>query len=255
MSLWTLPLGILVGIVMGSLGGGGAILTIPLLVYVLHQSPHAATEGSLLIIGISSLIGLWPHHRTGRVRWVDGALFGALGIVGSMMGSAASTQVEGEVLMALFSVLLLVVAWLMFRARARGRSGGGGQARPFWQLLLTATGVGLLTGFFGVGGGFAVVPALTLVLGFAMKEAIATSLLVIAINSATALASRLTIGVALDWGVVVPFAVGASLGSLAGGRVARLADPRQLQFAFACLLVLLALFVGAQNIPAALHLL
>lgn len=250
MTWWILPLGLLVGAIMGSLGGGGAILTVPLLVYLLHQSPHAATEGSLVIIAISSLIGLWPHARDGRVRWLDGALFGALGIVGSMAGSAAASRISGPVLLSLFSVLLLVVAGLMFRSGRRGRADGSGAARPFWQLLLTATGVGLLTGFFGVGGGFAVVPALVLVLGFPVREAIATSLLVISINCLTALASRLAIGVQLDWGVILPFAAGASLGSLAGGRIARRANPRTLQFAFACLLVCLSVFIGAQNIPA-----
>ncbi|MEL4504699.1 sulfite exporter TauE/SafE family protein [Luteococcus sp. H138] len=250
MTWWTLPLGMVVGAVMGSLGGGGAILTVPLLVYLLHQSPHVATEGSLVIIAISSLVGLWPHARGGRVRWFDGALFGALGIVGSMAGSAAASRVPGAVLLSLFSVLLLVVAGLMFRSGRRGRSDGAGVPRPFWQLLLTATAVGMLTGFFGVGGGFAVVPALILVLGFPVRQAIGTSLLVIAINCLTALGSRLAIGVHLDWAVILPFAVGASLGSLAGGRIARLADPRHLQFAFACLLVGLSLWIGVQNIPA-----
>ncbi|MEL4356591.1 MULTISPECIES: sulfite exporter TauE/SafE family protein [unclassified Luteococcus] len=249
MAWWTLPFGLLVGLVMGSLGGGGAILTVPLLVYLLHQSPHAAAEGSLVIIAISSLIGLWPHARAGRVRWLDGLVFGALGIVGSMVGSAAAARIPGELLLSLFSALLLVVAGVMLRSRRRGRPDGSGVARPFWQLLLTATGVGLLTGFFGVGGGFAVVPALILVLGFGVREAIATSLLVIAINCLTALASRLAIGVHLDWAVILPFALGASAGSLGGARIARRADPAALQLAFAWLLVLLSVVIGAQNIP------
>ncbi|MGO4956607.1 sulfite exporter TauE/SafE family protein [Luteococcus sp. Sow4_B9] len=251
---WTAPLGLLVGAVMGSLGGGGAIITIPLLVYLLHQDPHAASEGSLVIVGLSSLIGLYPHVRGGRVRWRDGAVFGALGIVGSIVGSAASARMDGQLLLALFSVLLLVVASLMFRTWFRGRGGNdtARPAKPFGHLLLTATGVGMLTGFFGVGGGFAVVPALTLVLGFPISQAIATSLLVIAINCATALASRFTIGLHVDWGIVLPFALAACVGSVTGGWFTRTARPRSLQFAFACLLVVLALWIGGQSITGLL---
>lgn len=246
---WALPLGLVIGAVMGSLGGGGAILTIPLLVYVLHQDPHSATVGSLVIVAISSLVALAPHAR--RVQWRDGVVFGGMGILGSMLGSAAAVRVQAAVLMSLFSVLLLAVAWLMLKRRSRSTTGPApaGERRGFWPLLATASGVGLLTGFFGVGGGFAVMPALTLVLGFTIHQAVATSLLVICINCVSALASRAGVGIELDWGVVLPFAVGASLGSLAGGRIARLLDPRILQLAFACLLVLLSLWIGAQNIP------
>ncbi|GAA1391019.1 sulfite exporter TauE/SafE family protein [Luteococcus peritonei] len=242
---WALPLGLVIGAVMGSLGGGGAILTIPLLVYVLHQEPHAATLGSLVIVAISSVVGLLPHAR--RVQWRDGAVFGGMGIVGSMLGTAAAVRIPAELLMSLFAVLLLVVAGLMLRRR--GAAAATPVRRGFWPLLATATGVGMLTGFFGVGGGFAVVPALTLVLGFTMHQAIATSLLVICINCLTALASRVGSGIGLDWGVVLPFAVGASLGSLVGGRLTRGIDPRTLQLAFACLLVGLSLWIGGQNIP------
>ena len=244
---WALPLGLVIGAVMGSLGGGGAILTIPLLVYVLHQDPHAATLGSLVIVGISSVIGLVPHAR--RVQWRDGIVFGGMGILGSMLGSIAAVRFPAALLMSLFSALLLVVATLMLRRGRRSAPTPLQARRGFWALLGTATGVGLLTGFFGVGGGFAVVPALTMVLGFTIHQAIATSLLVICINCASALASRVGVGLDLDWGVVLPFAVGASLGSLAGGRLTRLLDPRTLQLAFACLLVALALWIGSQNLP------
>ncbi|WP_420176243.1 sulfite exporter TauE/SafE family protein [Luteococcus sp. OSA5] len=249
---WILPLGLFVGAVMGSLGGGGAIITIPLLVYLLGQSPHAATEGSLVIVGISSLIGLLPHARAGRVRWRDGAIFGALGIVGSIVGSTASSTIDGRLLLGLFSILLLVVASLMLRRWRRGRGGGATvyPARSFGAVLLTATGVGLLTGFFGVGGGFAVVPALTLVLGVPITQAIATSLLVISINCVTALASRVTIGLHLDLQVVLPFAVAASVGSVLGGWLTRDARPRTLQLAFACLLLVLAVWIGSQSLLA-----
>lgn len=253
--LWALPLGLGVGATLGALGGGGAILTVPALVYLLDQDPRVATAGSLIIVGLSSLVGLLPHHRAGNVRVAQGLVFGLLGIVGSIGGSALSRQVDPAVLMVAFALLMFVVAAVMVR-RLRG-SGGTVAAPPrpatagrVLLLVGTATGVGLLTGFFGVGGGFAVVPALTLVLGFPMRAAVGTSLLVIAVNSATALGARAALGMeGLDWPLVGTFAVAAVVGSLLGVRVSARANPRHLTIAFVVMLVVIAAFMLAQNLP------
>lgn len=255
--LWALPLGLGVGLTLGALGGGGAILTVPALVYLLGQEPLAATTGSLVIVGASALFGLIPHQRAGNVRARQGLTFGLAGIVGSFGGSALSRQVDPTVLLVAFAALMLVVALLMAHRLWRGRGATGTRdtpssspARRLALLLATATGVGLLTGFFGVGGGFAVVPALTLVLGFPIRAAVGTSLLVIAVNSATALASRLVLGLeGLDWPLVGTFALGAVIGSLLGGRVSAKADPRHLTVAFIALLVAIAAFMLTQNLP------
>ncbi|HET7326853.1 MAG TPA: sulfite exporter TauE/SafE family protein, partial [Nocardioidaceae bacterium] len=206
MSLLALPLGQLIGLSLGALGGGGSILTVPALVYGLDQDPHTATTSSLLIVGATSLIALVPHARGGRVRTGQGIAFGVLGVGGSLVGSRLSAAVPTRVLLLAFAVLILLVAALMLR-RARQHTPAGPPApdrrqpiltvRPLRchrhriaQVLVAATVVGLLTGFFGVGGGFVLVPALVLALGFSMPTAVGTSLLVIAINSATALAFR-----------------------------------------------------------------
>lgn len=267
MSPLVLPIGLLIGLSLGALGGGGSILTVPALVYLLGQNPHQATTGSLLIVGITSLIALIPHARGGNVRLGQGLTFGALGAAGSFAGSAAAAHVRPALLLTAFAALMLVVATLMIRRSLRGSSGqepdGTEQTEPMLTLrpltcacprvakvVTTATAVGLLTGFFGVGGGFALVPALVLALEFSMPVAVGTSLLVIAVNSATALAARATSGMHLDWTVIAAFTAAAIAGSLLGGRVAARVSPRHLTRAFAVLLLAVALYTAARSAPA-----
>lgn len=265
----------------------------PALVYVLGQDPRTATTSSLLIVGATSLIALIPHARAGRVRFGQGLLFGALGTAGSLAGTALSATVPPQVLLTAFAALMLLVAALMLRRSSRtvggrradddadgsnvpdvtnGAAGAGfgdpslvplATLRPLTcacprvaKLLVTATVVGAMTGFFGVGGGFVLVPALVLALVFPMPVAVGTSLLVIAVNSATALAGRLagpgpqTVGAHLDWAVIAVFTAAAVLGSLAGSRIASRTNPARLARAFAVLLVAVALYTAARSIPA-----
>jgi uncharacterized membrane protein YfcA len=264
--IWlAIPLGLAIGLSLGALGGGGSILTVPALVYLLDQSPRSATTGSLLIVGITSLSGMLTHARAGRVRVVQGVVFGVLGIAGSWAGSKLSATVAPQVLLAAFSGLMLVVAAIMFQRSRRGGRGDGGDddeagpvvtLRPLachcpraLKVLVTATAVGLLTGFFGVGGGFAVVPALVLSLGFSMPVAVGTSLLVISINSASALAARFGTGIDLDWPLIAAFTAAAIVGSLLGGRVASRVRPVTLTRAFTVLLVLVAVYTAARSVP------
>ena len=189
MAPWLIPFALVVGVVLGALGGGGAILTVPVLTSLVGLTPAQATTASLVIVGSSSLLGLVPHARAGRVRVREGGVFGLLGVVGAAVGSRLSILVPGPVLMSAFSVLLLVVAVVMGR-RARRTDLPQVRERGWGVRVLAASAVGLLTGFFGVGGGFVVVPALTLVLGLPMSVAAGTSLLVVAINSASSLLTR-----------------------------------------------------------------
>ncbi len=271
MPLLAIPLGLLIGLTLGALGGGGSILTVPALVYVLGQEPRTATTSSLLIVGASSMIALLPHARSGRVRFGQGLLIGALGTAGSLLGTHLSARVAPEVLLTAFAALMLAVATLMLRRTSGSPDTANGatdtSAHPLlslrprftadWPRLLkllgTATAVGLLTGFFGVGGGFAVVPALVLVLGYPMPVAVGTSLVVITINSLTALAARVgTGGDHLDWSIIGLFTAAAIAGSLLGGRLASRLDPRHLTRGFAVLLVLVALYTAARSVPALL---
>jgi uncharacterized protein len=265
-----IPVGLLIGLSLGALGGGGSILTVPALVYLFGQGSRAATTGSLLIVGVTSVIGMIPHRRAARVSVAQGLVFGILGVAGSYVGSLLSAAVRQDVLLAGFSVLMLAVAALMTRRRrAQARLASAGSlavavgARPILTIrptvgcdcrraatvVLTASAVGLLTGFFGVGGGFAVVPALVLALGVSMPVAVGTSLLVIAINSFSALLFRLGQGVTLDWWVIGGFTMSGVVGSLAGSRVVSRVGPARLNLAFTLLLVVVALYTAARSFP------
>ncbi len=269
-----IPAGLLIGLSLGALGGGGSILTVPVLVYLLHQSPHAATAGSLLIVGITAAGGMIAHQRAGRVRLAPGIAFGVLGVAGAYAGTRLSSSIPPGLLLSLFAGLMLVAAAAMLRRRrgtasqheraagspsAAGRApgrrmawprpGGRAAARRGLKIIAAATGVGLLTGFFGVGGGFVIVPALVLALGFEMPVAVGTSLLVIAINSAAAFASRLGGHVHLDWPLLGVFTVAALAGTLAGNRVASQVDASRLTAAFTILLVAVAAYSLTRSLP------
>ena len=248
------PAGLLIGVLLGALGGGGSILTVPVLVYLLGQEPHAATTGALLIVGITAAAGMIAHWRAGRVRLAPGIAFGVLGVAGSYAGTRLSSSVPPDLLLSLFAGLLLAAAVAMLRrrpgtARRRERAGGSTIGRRILKITAAATGVGLLTGFFGVGGGFVIVPALVLVLGFGMPAAVGTSLLVIAINSAAALAARLGGPVALDWPLLGVFTAAALAGALAGNRLASRVDPARLGTAFTVLLIAVAAYSLARSLP------
>lgn len=251
--------GLLIGLVIGGLGGGGSILGVPVFVYLFGQETQIAMAGALVVVAVSSLTALLTHARAGRVRWGAGVTFGVLGILGSLLGSGLSRQVDDDLLLVGFAALLLVVAALMVRRSGRS-AGGSAEPRELdiepgvlsesrhhgLRLFGAASVVGLLTGFFGVGGGFMAVPALVLALELPMTAAIGTSLLVITINSVSALTSRLAAGIHPEWSVVVPFTAAAALASIVGALLAHRLPAKVLGRAFAGLLVVVALWTGGQ---------
>ncbi|QOK22729.1 sulfite exporter TauE/SafE family protein [Janibacter indicus] len=263
--LAVIPLGLAIGLSLGALGGGGSILAVPVLVHLLGQGPVAATTSSLVIVGITAALSLPAHHRAGRVRLGQGLTFGLLGVGGAVAGSAASRAVEPDVLMTAFAVLMTVVAVLMLRRGTRPEPDLGPHepiltlnpvtcACPrLVKLVVAASLVGLLTGFLGVGGGFVVVPALVMVLGFPMPVAVGTSLLVIAVNSATSLVARFQHGAGdLDWPLILGFAAAAVVGSLLGSRVADRIPAHRLSRAFAVLVLGVAALTATQALPGLL---
>ena len=266
------PLGFLVGLSLGALGGGGSILAVPLLVYGAGQDPKAATASSLLLVGMASLVGVIPHWRGGRVRLGTGVVFGLTGVGGSLVGTSVNDRIDPDLLLLGFAVLVLVAAWRMVTGcptctrvgeeRATADAGGGAtgtgagvavrqriDVARVAKVVVAGTGVGFLTGLFGVGGGFVIVPALTLVLGLNMPNAIGTSLVVITINSAVALAARAAT-TSIDWGVTLPFAASAIAGVIVGGRMADTVDATRSLRAFAVLLVAVAVYTGTAALLA-----
>lgn len=259
-ALLAVLVGLGIGLVVGALGAGGGILAVPVLVYLLGQDPHAATASSLVIVGITAAFSIVHHARTGNVAWREGGVFALVSIVGAVLGSRLSVLVPSQMLMVLFGVMLAVVAVVMVRRaiatrRAEdARTGAapevaavsaGGDDRPIsWPaLVITATFTGLLTGFFGVGGGFIVVPMLVIALGLAMRRASGTSLLVMIIVTVAALAARLGTHVEIDWVTTLLFAAGSSVGGILGGPLSAKARPSTLTWAFAVLLGVVALVV------------
>jgi uncharacterized membrane protein YfcA len=273
-SLLASPLGFLIGLSLGALGGGGSILAVPALVYAAGQDPKAATTTSLVLVTITALIGIIPHWRAGHVRLAAGTVFGLAGIGGSLIGSAWNEAVDADVLLFAFSMLMLVAAYAMWRrlkkqtAAPAVRSAGAAAATPerletdppagapirldmatAVKVVIAGSFIGLLTGFFGVGGGFVIVPALVLALGFSMPDAVGTSLIVIAVNSTVALATRLPSG-SIEWGTVIPFTIASLIGVFVGSRLASTRDPSFLQKWFVILLVVVAVYTATSSLLA-----
>jgi len=244
-----LAFGALIGLALGLVGGGGSILTVPILVYAIGQPVHLATTTSLVIVGANALVGVVGHARSGNVLPKTGLAFGAAGFLGAFAGTWLNRRVPGPLLLALFALVMLAAAAAMLRKR-----GGGAtevceryDARGWLTLGLSGLATGFMTGFFGVGGGFVIVPALVLVLGLPMRAAVGTSLLIIALNSASGLVARLGAG-GLDWGVTLLFILGGAAGVAAGVRLAGRLPQRRLTQAFAGLIVLVAAYVLYRSI-------
>ncbi len=270
-----IALGLAVGLSLGALGGGGSTLAVPILVFVAGMQAQDATTASLLVVGAASAIGAWGHYRNGNVRLGAGLAFGAAGIVGSRIGTYLNRSLDEQLLLLAFSALIFFVAIRMYRSvgssspaptpHAGGDGDSGGttvatrttatpttatprtkgidtSARALVELALAATGVGLLTGLFGVGGGFAVVPALALLLGFPAKEAIGTSLVVIAINASIALSMRWGELGGIDWTLVLAFLGTVTAGVIVGSRVAHRLDADKLTRAFSIMLGAVAVY-------------
>lgn len=268
------PLGFLVGLALGALGGGGSILAVPVLVFLVGLSPAAATSTSLVVVGTASLVGAYEHWRSGRVRVGTGVVFGLVGIAGSIAGSTLNRRLDGDLLLLAFAGLTLVAAWRILAgcpscinvdddadvaadAEVAGEAGAGSAVRTLApprtltpgrlaKVALAGTAVGFLTGLFGVGGGFVIVPVLALVLEMPMPSAVGTSLLVIGVNSAVALVPRL--GGGIQWGTTVVFTVAAVTGVMAGKSISDRLDAKSMQRWFAGLLVAVALYTGTRAI-------
>jgi uncharacterized protein len=270
--------GVLIGLSLGALGGGGSILAVPVLVYLLGQDAEQATTGSLVVVGVTSLIGAFAAHRAGNVMLGRGVTFGLVAIGGAAGGAKASAHVSDSVLLAAFAALMLLVGGLMaFRQLRHARASSGaeqsapsdpGPRRPTLddpiiafregfmcdcpravKVLVTATGVGLLTGFLGVGGGFLVVPVLVLALALPMTLAAGTSLVVITLTSAAALAVRAGVGATPDWTLVAVLTTASAAGGLAGARLADHVDTAKLSTAFTVLVLGVAAYTATQALP------
>lgn len=240
-------LGFAIGGSLGLLGGGGSILTVPALVYLVGQSPQVAVITSLAIVGTNSAMGAMFHRTQGTLDWRVALLFGGSGMVAAYFAAGWSKQLSPDLLLVSFATLMLVIGVLLI-VRKTPDHAAGIQDSALWKVLLSGGVVGLLTGILGVGGGFLIVPALVMLLGLPIQKAIGTSLVVIAMNSLAGFMGHWG-DAALDVTSLVVFVAAGLAGTFAGSRLAKRIPAEQLRRVFAVFVIGLAIFLLVDNVP------
>jgi uncharacterized protein len=243
--LLALTLGAGIGLALGLLGGGGSVITVPVLVYAAGVEPAEAVAMSLAVVGGTSLVGAWFKHREKQVHKQAMLMFGSVGMVGAWAGAHLTPLVTPKTLLVLFALLMVNIATIML-LRKESELTPKPQCRPF-RCLLSGLGVGVLTGFLGVGGGFLLVPAMVIFGRLPMKMAVGTSLIVIAFNSFAGLIGH-GLNAHLDWSLTGKFLLVAVIGMLAGNRLAQVIPVARLQKAFAGFVLAVAAFLLLKNL-------
>jgi uncharacterized membrane protein YfcA len=248
-SILALIAALTMGFVLGLLGGGGSILAVPILVFLLGVPAKAAIATSLLVVGTTSAFAVIGHARRGNVVWRTGAIFGAFAMLGSFGGGRLAAFIPGNVLMMLFAALMLVTAIAMLRGRKEETSKAAVPPTqlPIAKVAVEGIVVGGITGLVGAGGGFLVVPALAILGGLDMRKAIGTSLMVIAMKSFAGFAGYAG-HVQIDYGLVGTFVIAAVVGTVLGTQTARLIDASRLRTAFATFVLAMGAFIFAQKL-------
>ena len=248
------PGAVAIGLSLGMLGSGGSILTVPVLVYLVGQPEKVAIAGSLAVVGIISLVSAVPYIRDRLVDWRNVVFFGLPGMAGTYLGAWSSAYVSGAVQLSVFAAVMLAAAWFMLRPFQA--QPGSPTVRSAARVASDGLAVGALTGFVGVGGGFLVVPALVLLGGLSMHRAVATSLVIIALKSASGFVKYVDVldeaGLALDADVIVLVSMVGVVGSLAGVSIARRMATEKLKSWFGMFLIAMGLVILAQSLPGAL---
>jgi len=246
--------GVVVGFSLGMVGGGGSILAVPLLVYLVGVPvPHLAIGTSAVAVAANAAASLIAHARAGNVRWPCASVFAGTGVLGALAGAWAGKMVDGQVLLAAFAGMMIVVALLMLRRREpaeelRVRLNRGNAP----ALVGTGLGVGMLSGFFGIGGGFLIVPGLILATGMPMLQAVGTSLVAVTAFGLTTAGSYAAAGL-VDWTLAGVFVAGGVLGSLLGTQAGRRLSRRRglLTRVFAGLILVVAAYMLARSLGMA----
>lgn len=243
--------GIAIGLSLGMLGGGGSILTVPVLVFALGQPVRDAVPTSLWVVGGSSLAGALSHLRGGKLPWRSALMFGAAGIAGSFAGAWVNHRLEADFVLLGFALFMVLAAVAMLRKRRESDTLESARScenawreRPL-MVLVVGAGVGAITGLFGVGGGFILVPAWTLAMGCPVQVSVGASLVVIVLNAFGGLISHMGVG-SVDLDVAVPFTLAAVIGAVVGGRLTTRVDSERLSRSFAYLVMGVAVFVIVQ---------
>lgn len=248
MLLLAAALSLAIGVVLGMLGGGGAILTLPMLVYLVHVEAKTAIATSLFVVGATSAASVLMHARSGGVKWKTGMIFGAAAMTGAFGGGCLAGFVEGATLLVVFAVLMVASAVAMLR-RSRTKAAAAASQLAIGRTLFLGALVGVISGLVGAGGGFLIVPTLTLFGGLAIREAIGTSLFVIALQSFAGFAGHLA-HVDLDWTLVLAITTACVAGAVAGASIGKKVSAAVLRKGFAWLVLAMGLFMFANELPA-----
>lgn len=241
-----------VGLSLGLLGSGGSILTVPILIYLVGQSDKVAIAGSLAIVGAIALFGALNYLRQGLVSMRFVALFGVPGIAGTYAGALASSHVSGAIQLVVFAVIMGLASYSMLKP-ATVELGPAPNSQSVLVLVASGAGVGVITGFVGVGGGFLLVPALALLGGLRMHRAVGTSLAIIVLNSASGFYKHLDLlksqHAAIDWRIIGLFIGVGVVGSYAGSLLARRIQQAHLRRLFGWFLVAMCLYILVRSLP------
>ncbi len=245
-------LSVLIGVSLGLLGGGGSILTVPLLVYALGVEEKAAIASSLVVVGSTSAVAVVAHARAGNVVWRIALLFAGAGMAGAFVGGRVAKFLPASVLLVLFAVIMGATAFFMWRGRKPASSDSGHpRPLPVTTILVEGLVVGLVTGLVGAGGGFLVVPALALLGGLSMQKAVGSSLVVIALKSFAGFAGYAS-HVEVPWTLTGVVTAAAIVGSFGGAALAKRVAPEQLRKGFALFVLTMAVFLLAKQLPTLL---
>jgi uncharacterized membrane protein YfcA len=243
--LLAIPLGLAIGLVVGAVGGGGAILALPVLVYVLGEGVGPASTASLIVVAVAAAVGAGALARRGQVCRRIAAAFAVPAAAASLLGAIANAEVDARALVLAFVPVMLVAAGATWQRAGADREEAEDRCPPVepWRTAAAGLAVGLLTGFFGVGGGFMIVPVLTLWLGVGFRRAVATSLVIITVTGLVALVSHLVAGAEPSWDITAALAAGTAAGALLGTTVGQRLPQAALGRAFAIVVTLVALFL------------
>jgi uncharacterized membrane protein YfcA len=250
------PGAIAIGLSLGLLGSGGSILTVPVLVYLIGQDEKVAIAGSLFIVGSIALAGGLQFLRAGFIQWRSVLIFGLPGMLGTYLGAVLAAYVSGVMQLALFAIVMLVASYLMLRPFDLERADR--RERVPWKIAGDGLLVGVITGLVGVGGGFLIVPALVLLGGLTMHQAVATSLIIIALKSYSGFFKYIDVlerqSLELDWNTLLIVTGLGIAGSIAGSKLARRLPQHELKRWFGYFLIVMGIYILARSGPAALGL-
>lgn len=241
-------LAILIGLSLGLLGGGGSILTVPVLVYIMHMDTKLSIALSLAIVGFTSLIGVFQHFKKGHVNVKIAIIFGFIAMLGAVIGTKISQFISGQVQLLLFAFIMLLASIFMLRGRKGLQTAPQRTKGALYIIFFVVQGffVGVITGLVGVGGGFLIVPALVLLVQLPMKQAVGTSLLIIVLNTLSGFVSYAEF-IEIPWRFLMFFSLFSSIGIIGGTHLVQFISQEKLRKAFAVFLIFMGFFILYKN--------